>query len=124
MTIDYDRLSKQIIDFDPQVRFAGVANSKGELVAGGQRDNTEKLLDDNDARMSIHYGFQKREFYTNLAYKLGHETSSITEFEKVTMITIPINSQELFLISTEPRADYLKIIGHVRSMLDTQRDSE
>jgi len=124
MTTDYDRLSRQIIDFDSQVRFAGVANSKGELVAGGQRDNIEKLLDDNDTRMSIHYGFQKREFYTNLAYKLGHETSSITEFEKVTMITIPLNSQELFLISTEPRADYLTIIDHVRSLLDAQKDSE
>ena len=124
MTTDYDRLSRQIIDFDSQVRFAGVANSKGELVAGGQRDNIEKLLDDNDTRMSIHYGFQKIEFYTNLAYKLGHETSSITEFEKVTMITIPLNSQELFLISTEPRADYLTIIDHVRSLLDAQKDSE
>lgn len=119
MNIDYEGLSKQIIDLDPQVRFAGVANSKGELVAGGQRNNVEKLLDDDDVKMSIHYGFQKREFYTNLAYKLGHEMFSITEFEKVTMITIPINSQELFLISTEPRADYPEIIEHIRSLLNS-----
>ena len=38
--------------------------------------------------------------YTNLAYKIGHERSSITEYEKVTLISIPINSQELFLTST------------------------
>ena len=124
MTINYDELSKQIIALDPQVRFAGVANSKGELVAGGQRDNVEKLLNDDDVSMSIHYGFKKRDSYTNLAYKIGHERSSITEFEKVTMITIPINSQELFLISTEPRADYLKIIDSFYSILDSQKNSE
>jgi len=124
MTINYDELSKQVLDLDPQVRFAGVANSKGELVAGGQKDSVEKLLDDNDVNMSIHYGFQKREFYTNLAYKIGHEKSSITEFDKVTMITIPISSQELFLLSTEPRADYIKIIDYVHSLLDSQKDPE
>ena len=110
MTINYDELSKQVLDLDPQVRFAGVANSKGELIAGGQKDNVEKLLADDDVSMSIHYAFQKRELYTNLAYRIGEESSSITEFKKVTMITIPINSQELFLVSTEPRADYFKII--------------
>jgi len=61
--------------------------------------------------MSIHYALQKRDLYTNLEYKLGKEQSSITEYAIVTMISIPINSNDLFLISTEPRADYLKIIG-------------
>ena len=73
--------------------------------------------------MSIHYAIQKREFYTNLAYKIGHETSSITEYEKVTMISIPINSNELFLVSTEPRADYLKIIDHVRSVIESRKST-
>ena len=74
--------------------------------------------------MAIHYALQKRESFTNLAYKIGNETSSITEYGVVTMISIPINSQELFLISTEPRADYLKIIDYVHSALDSQKDSE
>ncbi|MCE2505860.1 MAG: hypothetical protein J4F36_05215 [Nitrosopumilaceae archaeon] len=118
MAINYDELTKKILDFDSQVRFAGVANSKGELVAGGQKDDVKKLLVGDEVKMSIHYALQKRDLYTNLAYKIGNETSSITEYEKVTMISIPINSNELFLISTEPRADYLKIIDTVRSELD------
>ncbi len=124
MTINYDELSKQVLDLDPQIRFAGVANIKGELVAGGQKDGIEKLLSGDDVSMSIHYGFQKRDFYTNLAYKIGHERSSITEFENVTMITIPINSSELFLISTNPRADYLKIIDFVQSAFDSDKKSD
>lgn len=115
MTTDYAELTKQVIALDPQVRFAGVANSKGELVAGGHRDSIEKILVDDEMSMSIHYALQKRELFTNLAYKIGRETSSVTEYEKVTMISIPINSQELFLISTEPRADYFKIIDYVVS---------
>ena len=74
--------------------------------------------------MSIHYALQKRDLYTNLAYKIGNETAAITEYEKVTMISIPINSNELFLVSTEPRADYLAIIDYVRSELNSQKESD
>ena len=124
MTIDYSELSTQVLALDPQVRFAGIANSKGELVAGGHKDSIEKILVDDEMSMSIHYALQKRELFTNLAYKIGRETSSITEYEKVTMITIPLNSQELFLTSTEPRADYFKIIDYVISTVTSQDKSE
>lgn len=120
MTINYDELSKQVLDIDPKVRFAGVANSKGEMVAGGQKENVEKLLDGDNVKMSIHYALQKRELYTNLAYKIGKEQSSITEYEKVTMISVPLNSNELFMVSTEPRADYLKIIDFIHSSVNSQ----
>ena len=124
MTIDYDEMSKQILDLDPKVRFAGVANSKGEMIAGGHKENIEKILVGDEVSMSIHYALQKRDLYTNLAYKLGHERSSITEYAIVTMINIPINSNELFLISVEPRADYMKIIDYVYSLLDSQKDTK
>ena len=124
MTLDYDEMSKQILELDPNVRFAGVANSKGEMIAGGHKENVEKILVGDEVKMSIHYALQKRDLYTNLAYKLGSERSSITEYAIVTLISIPINSNELFMISVEPRADYLKIIDYVYSLLDSQKDTE
>ena len=68
-------------------------------------------------KMSIHYVLQKSDLYTNLAYKIESEKSSVTEYQKVSMISIPINSNELFLISIEPGSDYLKIIDFIRSLL-------
>lgn len=124
MTINYDDLSKQVLDLDPHIRFAGVANSRGELVAGGQKENVDTMFTNDDLKMSIHYALQKRDLYTNLAYKIGHEKSSINEFEKVTLISIPINSSDLFMVSTEPRADYLKIVDYIHSVLDSHKDSE
>ena len=124
MTIDYDEMSKQILDLDPEVRFAGVVNSKGEMVTGGHKENVEKILVGDEVKMSIHYALQKRDLYTNLAYKIGHERSSITEYAIVTLINIPINSNDLLLVSMEPRADYMKIIDYVYSLLDSQKDTK
>ena len=123
MAINYDELSQQILDLDSQVRFAGVANSKGLMVVGGHKENVEQMLVGDEVGMAIHYAIQKAELFTNLAYKIGRERSSITEYEKVTLISIPINSQELFLVSTEPHADYLKIVDTVHSVLDFQKDN-
>ncbi len=122
--MNYDDLCQQIFELDPQVRFAAVANSKGVLVAGGQRDSVEPMLVDNDLKMSIHYALQKRDLYTSLAYKIGRERSSISEYDAVTLISVPVNSNELFLISTEPRTDYLKIIDHVHSAVAAEKNSE
>jgi len=120
----YDQLCQQIIQFDPMIRFAGVANSKGELVSGGPKDNIDQILTTDEMKMSIHYALQKRDLYTNLAYRFGHERSAITEYDKVSLISIPINSNDLFMISTEPRAEYLKIIDYVYSALGTQKDTK
>ena len=46
MTVNYDELSKQVLDLDTQVRFAGVANSKGVMIAGGHKENIEKMLEE------------------------------------------------------------------------------
>ena len=117
---NYEELTKEILDLDQKIRFAGVANNKGELIAGGNRENVDPMLVGDEVKMSIHYALQKRDLYTNLAYKIGAEKSSITEYEKVTMISIPINSNELFLISTEPRAEYLKIVDFIHSKISSE----
>ena len=71
--------------------------------------------------MSIHYALQKRDLYTNLAYKIGHEKSAITEFEKVILISIPMNSNELFLVRTDIGVNYSKIIEFIYSKIDPQK---
>ncbi len=124
MISNYEKLTKQILNLDPQIRFVAVVNSKGEILVGGQKENVEQILSDEQANMSIHYALQKRELYTNLVHKIGHEKFSVTEFGKVIMISIPINSNELFLISTEPCTDYLKIINFIHTALESQKDTE
>ncbi|KAF6246649.1 hypothetical protein C6990_08955 [Nitrosopumilus sp. b3] len=121
MAVNYKDLTKQVLNLQPQVKFAAVANVKGEIVAGGHKENVEQLLVGDDSKMSIHYSLQKRDIYTNLAYKIGKERSAITEFEKAAIISIPINSNELFLVRTDKGADYRKIIDFVYSKLDPQK---
>jgi len=35
MTVNYNELTKQVLNRYPEVKFAGIVNVKGEIVAGG-----------------------------------------------------------------------------------------
>lgn len=112
----YDELCKNVLDSDPTIRFSGVINDKGDLVAGGNKDDTSQLLSSEEIAMSVHYTLQKSENVRNLSHKIGFEKSSITEYDKVTLISIPLSKKELFLISTEPNANYINIIQKTNSL--------
>jgi hypothetical protein len=75
-----------------------------------------KLLTPDEVKMSIHYTFERWTRLQNLSYKLGKEKSSVTEYDKVTLISLHLNGN-LFLLSTEPGADYMNIISKANSMI-------
>lgn len=113
----YDALCKNALELDPLIRFTGVMNDFGELYSDFYKEGVYKLLSSDEIRMSLHYTLQRRENVANLSYKIGNEKSTITEYDKVTLICIPINEKELFLLSTEPKADYFGIISKVNSLI-------
>jgi hypothetical protein len=66
--------------------------------------------------MSVHYTFERWTRLQNLSYKLGKEKSSITEYERVTLISLHLNGN-LFLLSTDPEVNYTSIISKVNSII-------
>ena len=78
----------------------------------------KSLLEDNEVKMSIHYTFQRWENLQNLEYKIGKEKTSVNEYDKVTLISIPFNKNELFLVSSEPKSNYNDILTKTKSILE------
>jgi Family of unknown function (DUF6659) len=114
--MSYDELCKNVLELDPRIRFTGVLNNNGKLLCDRYKEGIEKLLSSEEIAMSFHYTLQSRKNVSNLAYKIGKEKSSVSEYEKATLIYIPLNEKELFLLSTEPNTDYLEIISKTNSL--------
>ncbi|MEK6831811.1 MAG: hypothetical protein AABY17_03495 [Thermoproteota archaeon] len=113
--MDYEKLCNRVLKIDAGIRFTGVLDSKGDLVIEKNRDDA-KLLNSEEAKMSIHYTFERWTRLQNLSYRFGKEKSSITEYEKVTLISLHLNGN-LFLLSTDPGADYMNIISKTNSII-------
>ena len=54
---------------------------------------------------------------SNLSHKIGMEKSSIITYDKVILISIPLNEKELLLISAEPSANYFQITNKTFELL-------
>jgi len=116
--LDYSKLCQNGLEIDPEIRFAGILDRDGCLVFGIHKDGVTSLLNDDEVRMSIHYTFQRWENLQNLEYKIGKEKTSVNEYDKVTLISIPFNNDDLFLVSSEPKSNYNDILTKTKSILE------
>ena len=113
---NYEKLCSNILNCNEHVRFAGFVNDKSQILFSSQKDNLESLLNENEIGMSIQYTLDRWRKAQNISFRLGKERVTFTEYDNVTLITIPFKGK-LLLVSTEPRIHYDPIIEEVNLIL-------
>jgi hypothetical protein len=119
MTMDYGKLSKDILNLDPKVRFAGICDDTGEIKYGGQREGIQNLLSADETKKSNLQALARWGLRNSLAPKTGKGRYAMAEYEKIKRITVPLENDHLLLITTEVEADHVKVIDSVLNMLRT-----
>ncbi len=99
----------------PKIRFCGIINGMGSLVAGGFRDEIKPLDNEEERKMwymqSALEMSMKKEFGNNL----GDIDHIVTYRDNVTLINMPIQDH-VVLLSTEKNADVKEIRVHKRTV--------
>ena len=113
---NYEKLCSNIINSSEHIRFAGFVNDKSQILHSAQQKDLDSLLTDNEIGMSIHYTLERWRKAQNFTFRLGKERLTFTEYDNVTLVTIPFKGK-LLLVSTEPRIHYDPIIEKVNSIL-------
>ncbi|HEX7031815.1 MAG TPA: hypothetical protein VF172_02330 [Nitrososphaera sp.] len=90
--VPYEELCQQILSVDGGVRFAGVADYRGNILATKYRKEIEKspLLTEDELRLSVSQSVIRMGTRKSLEGSLGKPLYSITTYEKVKRATIPI----------------------------------
>lgn len=102
----------------PKIRFCGIINSLGRLVAGSFKDNIQPL--DNDQQRQMLYIQSKLELSMKAEFNdnLGYVNYVVTYRDNVVIINIPSDNQQYhILISAERIANPQKIIADVADLL-------
>jgi hypothetical protein len=102
---------------EDKVRFAGLINNMGKLVAGGFKEGIMPLEDEAERQKMYMELALRVSMRMEFDYSLGPVKFSASRREKVVMISFPINNKVL-MVSTEPSIDIetfamkaIKIIG-------------
>ena len=115
--MDHEKLCKDVLESDSKVRFAGVVNIKGVLIQDRYQKGVKEFLSESELKMSLHYSMLEWEKSKNLHHKIGDQKASVVEYDKVTLISIPLNNSDMFVASIEPGEDYFKMILKIKEFL-------
>ena len=111
-TQSYEKLCSDVLYSNESVRFVGLVNNKSDLLHSVQKKDLDPLLDDDEIKISINYSLERWRKAQNLSFRLGNEKLTLTEYENVTLISIPYN-QNLLLISTQPTVHYHDVVQSI-----------
>ncbi len=115
-TQSYEKLCSDVLYSNESVRFVGLVNNKSDLLYSIQKKDLDPLLDEDEIRISINYSLERWRKAQNLSFRLGHEKLTLTEYEHVTLISIPYDGK-LLLISTQPTIHYHEMIKALISVI-------
>ena len=112
----FDQKCKKLLQ-EKEIRFAGLINNMGRLVAGGFKEEV-KPLEDNAERQKMYMELALRvSMRKEFDYTLGPVKYTASRREKAIMMSFPLDSN-VMLVSTEPNVDIdktakkiMKIIG-------------
>ena len=115
--MNFKKLCSDFLKSNKKIRFAGVLNSKGTLVAQKSRDDSISLLSDDELKMLVYYTSNRWNRLQNLQHKLGKIKETITKFENVNTIILFLD-QSLFLVSVDPKSNNSKITSNLWKIID------
>ena len=102
---DYTKICNSIFTIDPKIRFAGVINERGRLVAGGQKENVEPLESEKDDEMIFMELALRVKMRKEFDKQLGPVNFAMASRERALAISVLINNDILYVVS-EPDTDY------------------
>lgn len=105
--MDKEALCKEIQNLDPKIRFVGLINNKGHLVAGGMVKGKQPLEDtkkDEMLYMEIALRVRMRQEFDA---ELGAVRFALSYRDKLIVISFPVG-KEILLVSAEKDLDFSK----------------
>jgi len=102
---DYAKICDSVLSVDPKIRFAGVINERGRLVAGGMKENVEPLESEKDDEMIFMELALRVKMRKEFDKQLGPVNFALASRERALAISVIINDDILYIVA-ESDADY------------------
>ncbi len=115
--MDKETLCSSIRDLDPGIRFVGLINEKGHLVAGGMAQGKQPLEDaKKDEMLYLELALRVR-MRQEFDAELGSVKFAMSYRDKVIVMSFPVG-KEIILVSSEKSLDFGKFPFSVLKIIE------
>ena len=116
---DYNKLCDEV-KIDPKIRFAGVINERGRLVAGGTKDDKKTFENDKDNEVSFMELALRVRMRREFDNQLGKVRFTMSLRESAIAMSFPIKEDILYVIA-DPDANFGKLPLKIIRIIDKQK---
>ncbi|HEX2068234.1 MAG TPA: DUF6659 family protein [Nitrososphaeraceae archaeon] len=113
-------LCDTIIKLDRNIRFVGIVNDKGEVIEGGFQDGVEPLLEGTDEQEMYTNSLSNMTLLKNYSDRLGKVKYSLTEHQKIAMMSVPLDNGILCLSVYSKDIDVDKLKNTILEIISTR----
>lgn len=114
--MDYEKTCRSVMELDPKIRFAGLINEKGRLVAGGMRQGLKSLEETKDGEMLYMELVLRARMRREFDKVLGSVQFAMSYREKVVIMSFPVKDHVL-LLSAEKGVNFSEVPFKVLKLL-------
>ena len=107
---DFGRVYKDIMSLDRNIRMVTICGLNGIIMYSQHRGGVKNLLSSEENNKSLGLAINSWKIRSELADKIGKGKYTLTEYEKIKRITMPLGDKYLLYVTTEVEADHSKLI--------------
>ncbi len=112
----YEKLCDTIFALDPSIRFAGVIDKMGNLVAGGMKKGIQPL-EPKEERRKLYLEFALRNaMRQDFDSEFGKVIYTLSEREKIKITSFPMG-ENLVLVSVDKEGDHVRLIEKILKLV-------
>jgi len=115
--MDYEKLCESAKKVDSKIRFAGLINSRGRLIAGGMVSSKKALEDEKKDEMLFMELALRVKMRSEFDTELGKVKFSMSLREKLIVMSFPIKN-DVLMVSMERKTQFEKIAFKILKLVE------
>jgi predicted regulator of Ras-like GTPase activity (Roadblock/LC7/MglB family) len=120
--MDYQILCDKIFALHDDIRYAGVVDDSGLLIAGGMRKGIDSIVDQNNEELYLAHTALRKSMRQRFDVTMGKSRFAYVEREKISILTFYID-KNIILVTLEPNVDSHTAIDIAEDTLELLKDN-
>lgn len=115
---DEGRLLSMILESEQNVRFAAICDVDGKILWNSQHNNVKNILTLDETKASLKRAIKSWRSRDELSHKIGKSRYTITAYEKIKRITIPLQDNHILFVSIDNEGEKPDNIQNITNIID------
>jgi hypothetical protein len=115
--MDYQKIIDTIFELNDGIRYAGLIDETGSLIAGGMRHGIDSIVDQPSEELYLTHTALRKSMRERFDDTMGKARFAYIEREKLSLLTFYLD-KKMLLITLEPNLESQNVIDLAEDILD------